>query len=252
MRGWWWKYGLAPQANDIANIYSIDLNGIDEGIQSSGIFSSFNFNYNDSFSVDIWINPDNVTDASRQIVGHRDPSGNGWLLWKSSANWYFYLIAPGGLIEVFSTGTLVAGVWQHLCATFGGAAAASVDLYRNAVAVPMNPRTDTLGTNDPRIASGSFTIGKSHGSANYSSGRFDQCTVWNRVLTAGEVTERYNGGVAIHASEHSAYASAAISSYKLGEGDNAVSAGGILDSKGTNHISGVNTDASNIVEDVAA
>jgi len=104
-------------------------------------------------------------------------------LYSAVNNWMIALI-PGPL-------NLAINTWQHYVVTYNGSSLASgVKIYVNGVSkaltVASNTLTDTIrNTEKLKIGTGYYP---------WYAGRVDEVTIYNRVLPASEVTQRYNAG----------------------------------------------------------
>ena len=136
-----------------------------------------------------WINPDDVGNF-RQIISKFGSSGN-----------YAYQIglAPSGRLRIdfsgdgagytnleSSTGALTTGTWQLVTATFDNGAA---KLYINGNQVA----SSTMGfTSIYSAGNSNLNIGRDPAGSQYFDGRIDEAAVYNRALSAGEISTLYN------------------------------------------------------------
>ena len=96
------------------------------------------------------------------------------------------------LWSVVGGGNSYRGGWQHVAMTFDGTSKV-ITLYLNGVEVSYSTRTTGVGTRD-NDSSGNFYIGNSTFGGRAFNGKIDEPRVYNRVLSAGEVSSLYNSG----------------------------------------------------------
>ncbi|GEM_PF-1427023 len=131
-------------------------------------------------------------DPRGMIMGYSASSGNNYIdiCWNSSGSHPLFSISTNtvGQTTVYSGGNCAAtGVWAHYVATYDGSFAR---LYMNGqlIAGP----TAITGT----VASGALDIGQLYGGSYYFKGIIDDARVYNRALSAAEITQLYNFGKA--------------------------------------------------------
>lgn len=120
---------------------------------------------------------------------HQDGSKDRWIFPYAPSNDLFlhigYNAGPIGTVG----GTLPINTWTHLAATID---ATAVSIYRNAVQVWTS--ASGIGTLT-RTGAGNVCIGSQEETGNAIDGKVDEFAMWNRALTAGEVSEWFNAGV---------------------------------------------------------
>ena len=146
------------------------------------------FDFSLGMSVAAWVRfPTSVPSGDFLLVS-RARSDNEWrLMWLNSDSRFF-----------FQTFDAVAGSSQIKADTFG---APSADIYYLVVATADNTNIKisvNAGTQDSVAQSGViantaefFRIGEQDFNAGFHG---DQCGLWNRALTASEITQLYNAG----------------------------------------------------------
>src|SRR5205085_385302 len=87
--------------------------------------------------------------------------------------------------------TLTYGAWYHLVLTYDGI---NVTGWINGVSQGSYPSS---GNGDPNqsVCSGFTILNYVCGINNFTQGKVDEVGVWNRALSAAEVSDLYNGGV---------------------------------------------------------
>ena len=136
-----------------------------------------------SFTMAAWIKPDDVPNKIRAIFGGV-PGGAGF--WQANGNlaiakkndWESYSVAAG----------IVPDVWQHVAVTVDSVGS-TITFYVNGVA---------YAEADPTQSSSDFTertdrIGNHGNNADENfDGMIDDARIYNRALSASDVTELYN------------------------------------------------------------
>ncbi|MBN1817032.1 MAG: hypothetical protein JW828_06700 [Sedimentisphaerales bacterium] len=147
-------------------------------------------------SVSIWVNwTGHRTDTWQGIIGKRDA-------WQSSGEqieycWFIEAAETDDSVALQSTaswvslgGPLPEGQWHHIAISFDGT---TVTTYRNGA----------------EISSGGFILGPKKdahiwlaatntGPANNFNGAIDEAAIWDRALTAQEITQLYNEGKGLY------------------------------------------------------
>ena len=157
------------------------------------------FANNVDFSVGGWFRP-TVDGTDIALISKRSVAGNqeGYELRRRSSGTFVFLLTgtDGTSVFVETTSTLFDdGQYRHIVATWAGTsgnAAANVTLYVDGTAVALTTVTDTLAATCSNTAS--FQISGVNGTTRVMTGLADDCFVYNKVLTAGEVTTLYGAG----------------------------------------------------------
>ena len=197
--------GNASAVNDAASDTYVSWNWKAGGITNkSALFSGAgsniattlaNSNFTSNYSISFWVNLNNAN-TFQNFTGNYKSSGGyggftfmsrdvgsgvyryGFIWWTGSGSNYNYVDNN----DVVAT----SGVWAHLVAT--KASGALPKLYVNGTASSLNYlNSDT----DHGTTSENFTIGNTL-NTNYSAGLIDQVRVFNKEISAAEVTTLYN------------------------------------------------------------
>lgn len=128
------------------------------------------------------------------------PSALGYQFSTNLAKIRFYLTAlrnGGGFCYVETTNNvLTINTWHHVVMTYDGSQDVSgVNIYVDDTSVALSIVGNNLTGSTSNSDNSSIGAG-SNGTAYYMKGRIDEVGVWNRELTASEVTELYNSGAA--------------------------------------------------------
>ncbi|PZD97348.1 arabinanase [Paenibacillus sambharensis] len=135
-----------------------------------------------SYSVSLWLNPDQVTAFTTTFFGARDannwislvpsgPASNNTMVWSGSGRWYD---APAGL-------TIKAGEWTHI--------AFSVD--NSVITLYVNGTAKFEGTNFPDIFTtdnGTFGLGVNYWDIPFK-GQMDELRIYEGALTQEQVNK---------------------------------------------------------------
>jgi hypothetical protein len=159
-----------------------------------------NFERTEPFSVETWLFYPNDRTTQGGIACRLDatiPEYRGWLFYIGLRSMLgFALINDDKGSNFLHVRTAINmftfGTWNHLVVTYNGTSLASgVKFYVNNVVKPHSIVRDTLtGTT---LNNAPFTSGYSL-VTSYIKARLDELTIYNRTLSAAEVSQRYNAG----------------------------------------------------------
>ena len=189
--GSWAGTGTSHYASGKVGMYAASFNGTDDYITAG---NALGFEGTSTFSVGAWVYFPAISTTNMYIAskGINDGSGRqGWLLFirRSGSS------APGdAVIERWRDGTqtgrdtdpLSSGQWSYVIATYDGV---NNRIYLNGVLAPNSPFPSAVGL---KADSSDFTIGKYPSGSEYYPGWIDDLRVYNRVLTASEISAIYN------------------------------------------------------------
>jgi hypothetical protein len=206
-----------PTTNDALNTYNgTAQGGLTYGVGKVGTAFQFNgtnayvqlpnnsFNFTGDFSVSGWINQSSIKPYHMIIGNQAGVSGNfyGWLLWVFNNKLTLDLYngnAGAASARWQPTTTLSTNTWIHFAITKKPGQA--VKMYLNGVSVPIsiifgsNSGTVTyLTTNYSSIGANKYSSPIVVADAGYWNGSMDALNVWNKELSATEITELYNSG----------------------------------------------------------
>jgi hypothetical protein len=236
--------GTLPTA--ASNNKSLLFDGIDEYLTYG---DTFLYDVNDTFSMNIWIKPNNLT-ARKALFSKSTLDANvyGYMLYhEGDGKLFLQARTSGGLRQhTFATSIVTADVWQMVTLTYSGTSNINgFKAYLNGV-VGSTPASGTLPSS--WLLNQDFYVGR-RSNAFYFKGNVDEFSAWNKELSQAEVTEIYNSGLPNSLLTHSAAANLKGWS-KNGDGDTYPT---ISDQSGNNEdATMVNMEAEDIVEDVPA
>jgi len=143
---------------------------------------------NSSMSISVWVYMDDMNN-NQVIIGKSKTSSHIWRLGFTSAVVSFDV---GSFDKVSSTVGLNAGEWYHVVGTFDGDIAflyvnGELNNTRDVITtIPSSSNKVTIGANDPFDA---WT--------DYLAGDIDEVGIWDRNLSASEVSDLWNDGSGI-------------------------------------------------------
>ena len=107
-----------------------------------------------------------------------------WLLENPSNTFRFRITAGGADVAVPDTSTHLLNTWYNVVGTYDGS---NMKIYVNGVLKNTQAQTGTLATNSETAKIGTFQ------GTNYNlTGRISNVSVYNRALTAAEVSQNFN------------------------------------------------------------
>lgn len=190
-----YQTGLLGNACDFERSNSEYLS-ITDSVQTGLDFSS-------SMSASMWIKTESdVPSYEYRVLMAKDDTSNrsySWQLWDSETpvgtiNQLFQMYNSGGTVNQFNyKWAPTTTVWYHIVMVYD-ATAQKTTFYNNGSVVG----SETLTNSNIRDTTAKFTLGSYGTTAGYFDGLMDEITVFDRALTAGEVTQLYNGGVPLN------------------------------------------------------
>ena len=169
------------------------FDGINEKIQVSN-GTALAFERTDSFSISAWVmTPDVVT--SGYIFAKEHTTGQGYTFSKSSTKLYFLLRKSGTnrLIVSTPTNSLIVNTWQYVTVTYNGNSNASgcniyIDGVLQTLTIVSNALSASIVSNLAPALIGARSLG------DFYDGYIDEVSIWDKELTSGEETTKYNKG----------------------------------------------------------
>jgi hypothetical protein len=166
-----------------------------------------------SVTITCWINP-------TSFGGERGFCGRDLNYAFKSSGTQLRFTTPGILDHTGTNTTLTAGTWQHVAATFEPGQSQGLVFYINGV------EAQKLTASAMSQGSGPFHIGTNQWGEAYI-GMIDDVRIYDRVLTAAQIKEIFNGGTpsfnkAINPSPADGSLAVAMPLLQWGAGDNAL------------------------------
>lgn len=174
---------------------SATFNGSDEYVTMGNVLD---FEYDDPFSISFWMKSiDAEAYPVSKLLGSTTYRGYGVAL--SSGQLYFSLINDNGgsvKAQMGTNATYNDGAWHHVVCTYSAStpgAVADMNIYVDGIDVPTTTASDTLGSNTISN-SASFNIGSRTDGSVLFAGNMDEVAIYDKELSAAEVTWVYNQG----------------------------------------------------------
>lgn len=154
------------------------------------------------FSACFWTNPGSYTGRGDQYVLSNlgTPLGWGIEIWGSTigaGQVNFQLFHDGShSIQIHNTAlTVTSGVINNVCVTYDGSQlAAGVTIYVGGAATTTGVTADTLSGSGSTVSSNAMRIGANVGPANFYLGTIGRVRIFNRLLSASEVSAMATAG----------------------------------------------------------
>jgi hypothetical protein len=158
--------------------------------------TSGEFNFNGNFTVSTWFRSSNLS-ASRYFMSNYQNNGSVW-----GYGWSFYYSSSLGFAFQLDNGAVTnrvnfqsgygANIWYHVVVvrTMGQ----KHKIYVNGVDTPAVQSSGNVNTNAGYIANQKMDLGGISPLNAYALCDLDAVSIWNRALTAEEVTNLYNTG----------------------------------------------------------
>ena len=213
------RFGFVPYS-----VMATRFDGVDESVDIGDV-AELNFDGTDPFSISIWFKTDssaaNLYLFSKKIHNGGQMPGYALCL-RNSSRFEMLLHNDIGSNEI--TVEWIHGAmqfrdceWHHLVMTYDGSTNASGDLlYADGVLQVATIDADTLTLTIANAASASIA---SRNNANrFFTGDIDEATVWDKVLSTGEIAELFDDNGPVELINHSAIANL-IGWWRLGDAD---------------------------------
>jgi hypothetical protein len=225
--------GMGPDA--FTNLYSVEFDGVDESLDNASSVPGIGTT---SFSINFWVYRLADSGADEYIM-FSDATNDWEIIINGTNDRMRWLSSPWSDI---STGTVAVGAWEMW--TFavdrpGGAGFSR--WYRNAVLLDSKAINDST---DFSAGAAGFHMGRK--AAAYSfNGRLDECSIWNKELSAGEITTLYNSGEPTDLKAES-FAANLINWWRMGDPSGTGSYPTIADAQGSLNLTMTNMTSANI------
>lgn len=165
------------------------FDGVNDYVAISPVIGASLSAPNKSHSYSAWVYPTNLNETYNFVFQNGDGISGTALILNTNKIGFFY---KGGTYFRAGTATLTLNAWNHIVVVYdgGGLNNGNVSFYLNGafdvtVATPYWTETPTYAYTQ---------IGRYSSGAHFFNGLVDEVGVWNRELTASEVTELYNSG----------------------------------------------------------
>ena len=125
-----------------------------------------------SFTWNVWVNIPNLVNPNSPIIGNRGTTLVFTKITKAAFEYY-----PLNMLH-----TLTENVWQNICIVKNGT---SFTYYKNSTSV-------NTGTSSATTSTQPFFIGGDNTASEYFAGSIANVQVYNRALSATEISQNYN------------------------------------------------------------
>jgi hypothetical protein len=136
-----------------------------------------------TFSFEAWIKPTTLDPAALNLVGIIDlPSAHNLILRNDQTAFAYAVSVPGTDSAISPTGTLQAGVWQHVAGTYDGT---NIRVYYNGTLVGTLAHPGTAG-GAAELFLGAFNL------AGFYHGLIDEVRVWSVTRSGVQIQAAMN------------------------------------------------------------
>ena len=164
------------------------LDGVNDYVAISPVIGASLSAPNVAHSYSAWVYPTNLTDTYNFVFQNGDSSSGTSLVLNTNRIGFFY---NGGQSYTAGTATLTLNAWNHIVTT--------IDTNGN-LRFYLNGSFDVLRTGVSWSETPTYTytqIGRASSGVHFFNGIIDEVGIWNRELTASEVTQLYNSGAGL-------------------------------------------------------
>lgn len=173
------------------NLFSAQFNGVDESINLGDMAD---LERTAPFSVSCWIKTS--SSGVHTILSRMETAvSKGWLFFIQSGELKMSLrnTTNTNEIRVNTTSTFHNNNWHHVVITYDGSSAASgVTIYADDTSQSLTTTHDNLTASI--LNSGACSIGSRNNTDLYFNGFIDEPVIYDKELSAAEVTSIYNAG----------------------------------------------------------
>ena len=193
-----------------SNTKSILLDGVDDFVDMGNVLD---FEQTDAFSLSYWFKVSSAS-AFYVVIGKSLTAGPGYMVWNQSSKINFRIrSAGGGQLRITANTSIVADTWTHCVITYDGSSLNSgLEMYINGALE--SALKQSVMNSSSTLTTAHFNIsGRNNGNSLFN-GLIDECAVFNRELSASDVSTIYGTGVPNDISGLSP-----LAWYRCGDGD---------------------------------
>lgn len=146
-----------------------------------------------TFTIAFWYN---LTTVNYCLTGSSNGFNAGWRIFIRDATGFDFVLLNASTSYTFGGaiyGAETVGQWHHFALTFNGATQTAITYKDGGSATNFSTGMSTV---DLDTADG-VGIGAEGNGFNPMDGLLDEYGIWNRVLSAGEISSLYNGGAGL-------------------------------------------------------
>lgn len=244
-------FGSGDNADAYTNDYSLLFDGVDEYLNGGDVHG---FERTDAFTASIWVRFNSLPGLSRLVdKGVTAPSYRGWSISAEGSALVIVLRSDNATandIWLQKNSAFATGQWYHVVLSYDGSStAAGCDCYIDRVLQTMTVNRDALsGT---IVTTSNFGIGAAPGRGDgFCNAYIDEVSLWDVALSQSEINELASSGSPANLAAHSQYTNLRAW-YRMGDPSDSIAASGVLDRKGTAHLTPINMEAGDIAAVVA-
>jgi hypothetical protein len=176
----------ATATGQVGQAFSFD--GINDYVKISNAPS---LNITEAITVVAWVKPNGWTGDYEYLLEKGTWAGNGawfFFLYRNSGVANFCIGIPGGIFFKYCEmiGELADGEWSQIVGTYDRQ---NIKFYVNGVLNNQVEWTEPIRLNSHHVYIGS------EGTARHFKGKIDEVAIYNRALTADEITQHYRNGL---------------------------------------------------------
>ena len=206
----WYINGTRALSNGLVGYWDFDTNGYDKsGTGNNGVVvdvtnisgkikNAFEFNRTggspavtitdhasieptQEISISMWFKPNQI---SKQFTLMSKSSFNNRFIILNTNSIIYYQSNGTSLFTDTATGLVVSNKWQHVAGTYDGE---NIKIYYNGEFKNATPATGPMSLNNADLVIGAYSL-----SQEGFNGSIDEVKIWNRSLTAQEISDLYN------------------------------------------------------------
>jgi len=168
-----WSYGVSGGG--------LNFNAGNSEYVECGNDSSLSFTNNGTFSISVWVEPDDITASWRRGIAKREVyNTSGWRFGFNSTGYpMFWTDQSGGTLSVTSDTALTQDAWNHIVVTYDNQ---QCYIYLNG---------EQVGSGTGTYVAAAATLRIGDATSEYFDGGLDEFRMYSRALTATEVDALY-------------------------------------------------------------
>jgi hypothetical protein len=161
---------------------------------------AFNFEWNKPISISVWVKPTSLA-SYNQILNRGTVGVGAYALRLDNGKPAFYLagtsILTAGAYRQ-ATSPISSGNWTHIISTYDGSGdSGGIKLYINGALASSASLHNNSFAGKTILNSSPVRIGRAAADGENFDGVIDEIGIWDRALTASEVSTLYNGGAGV-------------------------------------------------------
>jgi hypothetical protein len=165
------------------------LDGVNDYINMGNVLD---FDGSTPFSFSFWVNPTIL--GNRNLINKWTGVNTGYIIYFLNNKLEFGLSSnrSNSWLGVRTNNTYSIGMQNFICTYDGSKNVSGISIYHNGISQSLTTVNNTL--TGSISTSANFDLGRSVGGLGWYNGIMDEIGIWNKELTASEITELYNSG----------------------------------------------------------